>query len=169
MSDTAQTEKKQKKTENSKKTLAKIEPVKKHNEVETPAAETPSFANEEASGVHEQSLITAVRNFLREFGIRKSAAAIRNAVEMPHDEFLPQHAVSALSVLGFKSGFGNISVKKLTKEHLPLIAFLKSGEAVVLKEMQNDTEISMVTFGDKKSPSVMSVEEFKDNFSGVKP
>ena len=53
---------------------------------------------------------------------------------MPHDEFMPQHAVSALSVLGFKASFGNISIKKLEKD-FPLIAFLKNGEAVMLKEM----------------------------------
>ncbi len=166
MSDKAQTEKQKKISEKSKNTLAKIEPLTKHSEVEIPEAENSSYEGEEASGVREESLVYAARNFLREFGIRKSAAAIRNAVEMPHDEFLPQHAVSALSVLGFKSGFGNISLKKITKEHFPMIAFLKNGEAVVVKEIQNDNEISMLRFDDKKSPSVMSVEVFKEEFSG---
>ena len=54
----------------------------------------------------EKLLIGAVRLLLREYGVRKSAAAVRDAVDHPHDNFKPQNAVSALSNLGFKSSFG---------------------------------------------------------------
>ena len=46
----------------------------------------------------ERSLLSATRALLRDYGIRKSAAAVRDAVEMPHDIFGPQtcHALSSL-------------------------------------------------------------------------
>ena len=64
----------------------------------------------------EQSLLVAVRTLLREHGIRKSTAAIRDAVEIPHEKFAPQQAVSALSTLGFKSSFGSVTLKKLSND-----------------------------------------------------
>ena len=42
----------------------------------------------------EKELIGAIRLLLRHYGIRKSGAAIRDAVEMPHDVFGPSQAVS---------------------------------------------------------------------------
>ena len=41
----------------------------------------------------ERSLLWATRALLREYGIRKSAAAVRDAVEMPHDIFGPQNSL----------------------------------------------------------------------------
>ena len=115
MSDTAPTEK-EKKSSKKNTPLGKIETAKIEVDNLEKVEEVPVFVSKEQSDIREKSLITAVRNLLKEFGIRKSAAAIRNAVEMPHDEFMPQHAVSALSVLGFKASFGNISIKKLEKD-----------------------------------------------------
>ena len=165
MSDTAPTEK-EKKSSKKNTPLGKIETAKIEVDNLEKVEEVPVFVPKEQSDTREKSLITAVRNLLKEFGIRKSAAAIRNAVEMPHDEFMPQHAVSALSVLGFKASFGNISIKKLEKDFFPLIAFLKNGEAVMLKEMANENEISIIKFDDKKSSVKISTESFKNDFSG---
>ena len=159
MSDTAPTEKEKSSKKNTP--LGKIETAKIEVDNLEMVEEVPVFVSKEQSDIREKSLITAVRNLLKEFGIRKSAAAIRNAVEMPHDEFMPQHAVSALSVLGFKASFGNISIKKLEKDFFPLIAFLKNGEAVMLKEMANENEISIIKFDDKKSSVKISTESLK--------
>ena len=74
----------------------------------------------------------ATRTFLRSYGVRKSAAAVREAVEMPHDTFAPAQAVSALSSLGFKSSFGSLKLEKLGPEFFPLIAFARDGNAIVL-------------------------------------
>ena len=73
--------------------------------------------------------IETTQQLLREHGIRKSKAALRNAVEIPHENFLANQAVSALSSLGFKASFGNI-VKKFLSEYFPLIAFMKDGKAI---------------------------------------
>ena len=59
----------------------------------------------------EKSLIEATRLLLREFGIRKSGAAIRDAVEIPHSEVGPREAVSALTNFGFKASFGSMKIK----------------------------------------------------------
>ena len=93
--------------------LAKIEPV------QVPA----DSVNEEVTGdeaaaqlqYSEQAVISIVRLLLRHYGVRKSAAAIRDAVEMPHETFGPPQAVSALSALGFKSSFGSLKLSNLPK------------------------------------------------------
>jgi ATP-binding cassette subfamily C protein LapB len=114
----------------------------------------------------ERSLLAAVRVILREHGVRKSMAAIRDAVEMPHDVFAPKQAVSALSVLGFKSSFGSLSVTTLRSEFFPAIAFLKSGEAVVLKEAADEDTVLVVYPQNRNSSAEMSLAEFKADYSG---
>ena len=47
-------------------------------------------AQEKKSDTQEKTLVEATRIFLREHGIRKSGAAVRDAVEMPHEKFMPQ-------------------------------------------------------------------------------
>ena len=54
----------------------------------------------------EQSLLVSTRILLREYGIRRSGASVRDAVESPHDTFGPIEAVSALNSLGFRASFG---------------------------------------------------------------
>ena len=115
--------------------LARITPKQIIEDAEAVAPEAPETKDEKiAIEPNERSLLAAVRVILREHGARKSMAAIRDAVEMPHEVFAPKQAVSALSALGFKASFGSLSVTTLTSEFFPAIAFLKSGEAVVLKE-----------------------------------
>ena len=73
----------------------------------------------------EKSLIEATRLLLREYGLRKSGAAVRDAVDTAHEIFSPAQTVNALTNFGFKSSFGGIKITKLTDEHFPLIAFKK--------------------------------------------
>jgi ATP-binding cassette, subfamily C, bacterial LapB len=115
---------------------------------------------------NEDSLMVAARSFLRQHGIRKSVAAVRDAVEGPHDSFTVKEAVSALSNLGFKSSFGMLKYNKLTQDLFPLIAFLKNGDAVLLHSLADDgapqaTEIS----GTDKASDFDSVA-FRQDFSG---
>ena len=114
----------------------------------------------------EISLLSAVRTFLKLHGIRKSGAAIRDAVEMPHEKFLPKQAVSSLSSLGFKSSFGNISVGKITKEMFPIIAFLNNNSVVVLKEMPSKTLITVIENDKGKDSRTIGLDEFKKIFTG---
>ena len=94
--------------------LGKIRPLKVEastitevpeiEEAELVSSKSSSYDNSEL----EAALIDATVVLLREFGIRKSRAAVRDAVEMPHKIFGPSHAVSALSMLGFKASFGSM-------------------------------------------------------------
>ena len=61
---------------------------------------------EAAVAINEDSLMIAARSFLRQHGVRKSVAAVRDAVEGPHDSFTAKEAVSALSNLGFNPEVG---------------------------------------------------------------
>ena len=114
----------------------------------------------------EKSLLSAVRTLLREHGIRKSGASIRDAVEIPHDKFAPQQAVSALSTLGFKSSFGSVTLKKLSNDLFPLIAFMKDGTARVLKEIADNKKLVVVNFEKRGSPDEVELTEFNKDFSG---
>ena len=147
--------------------LARITPKQIIEDAEAVAPEAPETKDEKiAIEPNERSLLAAVRVILREHGARKSMAAIRDAVEMPHEVFAPKQAVSALSALGFKASFGSLSVTTLTSEFFPAIAFLKSGEAVVLKEAADEDEILVVYPQDRNRTAVMSLAEFKADFSG---
>ena len=67
----------------------------------------------------EKSLISATILVLREYGIRKSGAAVRDAVDISHQYVGPKEAVSALSSLGFKASFGNLNISNLPEEFFP--------------------------------------------------
>ena len=149
--------------------LAKIQPVKveavsEKNKNES-AGDNDTSAENRANKNVENSLLEATQQLLRVHGIRKSGAAIRNAVEMPHESFMANQAVSALSALGFKSSFGNIKLKKLTPDFFPLIAFLNDGTAVVLREINDDNNVIIVEPGKKSSAKTEPLSAFEKNFS----
>ena len=81
-----------------KKVLAKIEPVK----IETANPNVDLLDNAEASVDNsielEKSIISATILLLREYGIRKSGAAVRDAVDISHQYIGPKEAVSSLSI-----------------------------------------------------------------------
>ena len=152
--------------------LGKIEPVKSKNVKvdKTPTIEdaevVASKAGPHTQADHEAALIGATVLLLREFGIRKSRAAVRDAVDMPHKIFAPPQSVSALSMLGFKASFGSMALKKMTEEFFPLIAFKSNGNAVVIKNMPTDGQVTLAS-SDRKRPEItISTEEFIKDFSG---
>ena len=110
--------------------LAKIKPMKLPLDNENDDLTERRSDNQLHS--KEQSLVTSIRMFLRAHGVRKSAAALRDAVETPHDVFGPEQAVSALSSLGFKSSFGSIKLERLTDDFFPLVAFKRDGNSVIV-------------------------------------
>ena len=147
--------------------LAKIEPVK--IEVNQDIIEDEIVQKEDKSikvETSEKSLILSVRVLLREHGVRKSAAAIRDAVEMPHDVFAPKQAVSAISSLGFKASFGNLSLSSITSDFYPALAFLKDGNSVIIKEADEEEEIVVIYPHERNRKEVISKDEFGSQFSG---
>ena len=159
MSEAVAQNKKDNKNEKTADTIGKVDIVKTEQIGVTNADPKDKYAE------IEKLLLSAVRTLLREHGIRKSGAAIRDAVEMPHDKFAPQQAVSALSTLGFKSSFGSVKLKKLSNDLFPLIAFMKEGRAKVLKEI-SDKKLLIVNFEKRGLVEEIEFSEFNKDFSG---
>ena len=124
--------------QNNKIALAKVEPLKV--EMNTSSEESAKQSN---TVELENSLIEATRILLRNYGVRKSGAAVRDAVEISNENVGPKEAVSALSALGFKASFGRLNIQKLSEDFFPLIAFKKSGEAFIVNLNQDDDTLSV--------------------------
>ena len=167
MNDQATKENLEENTSENSQTLGKIDPVKV--EVNQDIVEDEIVKEEDKNikvETSEKSLILAVRVLLREHGVRKSAAAIRDAVEMPHDVFAPRQAVSAMSSLGFKASFGNLSLASMTSDFYPAIAFLKDGNSVIIKEADEEEEIIVIYPHDRNRKELISKDKFGSQFSG---
>ena len=92
-------------SKSSKKTLAKISP----NQIaadDKDGGKVPQIEDLTS----DKAIIEATRLLLRDYGIRKSGAAIRDAIETPHSKVGPKEVVNALSNLGFKASFGSIKI-----------------------------------------------------------
>jgi ATP-binding cassette subfamily C protein LapB len=144
--------------------LAKIEPVK----IATSDVPDAEVTETETRGmeINEASLLDATRTLLRSHGVRKSAAAVREAVETPHDTFEPAQAVSALSSLGFKSSFGSLKLEKLGPEFFPLIAFAHDGNAIVLHGPIDEELVRVSQFGSKGKIETVSSDTVTSSYSG---
>ena len=113
----------------------------------------------------EQSLLVATRVLLREYGIRKSGASVRDAVENPHDTFGPIEAVSALSSLGFKASFGELKASQISNDLLPAIALRADGKAVVLKSREGDV-FQIVDSLQMSSSQSVQLSDYAELFTG---
>ncbi len=143
-----------------KNKIAKIETVKVSSE-----EASPQPADEEAVLSNERNLLEAVRLFLRANGVRKSRAAIREAVETTHQFVGPKEAVSAISNFGFKASFGNLTINNLVDEFFPLIAFCANGQTYLVNSAPLDGKIS-VTEPSENQQKQMDLAEFERDFSG---
>ncbi len=144
--------------------LAKIEPVKieaSSSDIKSPNIEDLSVKNKIEL---EKSLISATILLLREFGIRKSGAALRDSVDISHQYVGPKEAVSALSSLGFKASFGNLNISNLSEEFFPLIAFKKNGEAFFVSTAQTEGKI-FITDSVSRKKTEISTADYKADFS----
>ena len=150
--------------ENNSQSLAKIETTKVLASEDNQAK--PVDASNEKIKVAEKNLLGAVRLLLRTYGVRKSAAAIRDAVEVPHSEYTPIEAVSSLNAFGFQASFGAMPASKIKSSFLPALAFMNDSEVVVVSD--NDEEGYWTIRSDSKSSQYKSVshEEFRNNYSG---
>ena len=147
-----------------KAALAKIEPVK----AEATSPNIESSDNEdvpfEGKIELEKSLISATILLLREYGIRKSGAAVRDAVDISHQYVGPKEAVSSLSSLGFKASFGRLNIANISEEFFPLIAFKKNGESVVVFTAPVDGKISITNPISRKNEE-LSTADYKSDYS----
>jgi ATP-binding cassette subfamily C protein LapB len=150
--------------EKEKTALAKIEPVKIEDTSPDEKASDIEDVQVDRKIELEKSLISATILLLREYGIRKSGAAVRDAVDISHQYVGPKEAVSSLSSLGFKASFGQLNIANLSEEFFPLIAFKQAGEAVVVSSAPVDGKISIINPVNRKKEE-LSTAEFKSDFS----
>lgn len=146
-------------------TLGGIKP-KKSTENEKKMDYSGSSDNELAPDKREKILLENTKLLLREYGIRKSAAAIRDVVDTPFEEFTPSQSVRAISQLGFKCSFGKLKIKKLSDEFFPLIAFMNDGSSVLLKSITDSNEYVCIPLNKKEYSTKISDIDFEKNFSG---
>ena len=144
--------------------LAKIEPIK----IEANSPDIKSSENEDipfdGQTELEQSLISATIFLLKEYGIRKSGAAVRDAVDISHQYVGPKEAVSSLSGFGFKASFGRLNITSLSEEFFPLIAFKKNGEAFIVLTAPVEDKISITNPLSRKKEE-LSTADYKSDFS----
>ena len=140
-------------------TLGKITPIKSDvtNDEES-KTEDISFQEK------EKYIIEATRLLLREYGIRKSGAAIRDSVDITGEFVGPKQAVSALSNLGFRASFGNLKLKNLTDAFFPLIAFNSDGNAHLVTSSHNDDHF-VILDPLKNEKKEVDLSHFKAEFS----
>lgn len=146
----------------SSETSAKV--IKKISPATVTEIETVEAASEKKDLAKEKKIIEATRLLLREFGIRKSGAGIRDAVGSEHQNLGPKEAVSALSNLGFKASFGSIKITQLTDDFFPLIAFNKEGEAFLMNAPNSERKLSLLEPLNKDEIEI-SHKDFKKNYS----
>ncbi len=147
-----------------KTALSKIEPVKIEEN-------SPDLKSSDIEDVQiddkiesEKSIILATILLLREYGIRKSGAAVRDAVDISHQYVGPKEAVSSLSGLGFKASFGNLNIANIGEEFFPLIAFKKNGNAFVVLSAPVDGAV-FITDPLTRTKEEISLKNYKSEFS----
>ena len=81
----------------------------------------------------EVSLLRALQAYLSAEGKAFSIGALRDLGDPGEIKFTVKSAVQALRQLGYKTSFGKLRARRFRETHLPLIAFSKSGEALLVQ------------------------------------
>lgn len=145
--------------------IGKIEP-EKVSAAEGAVDKLAADKKMQSAMTNERSLLNATRLLLREHGVRKSAAAIRDAVQLPHATFTAKEATSALSNLGFKSSFGQISTANITEAFFPAIAFMNDGSVLILLERTDENNLSVLDLSVGNKRVGLSFSDFAKEYSG---
>ncbi|MDG2096167.1 MAG: type I secretion system permease/ATPase [Paracoccaceae bacterium] len=108
----------------------------------------------------------AVRRVCEANGRRKSVASIRRLVGENFETYGPKEACASLQNLGFEATFVNISQKQLELEELPLIAFDKEQNPLVLIERKSDGSYVVIRDKRAKNSEIISQSDFENIFMG---
>ena len=108
----------------------------------------------------------AVRRVCEANGRRKSVASIRRLVGENFESYGPQEACASLQNLGFEATFVNVSQKQIELQELPLIAFDKEQNPLVLIERKSDGSYVVIRDKKAKNSEIISQKDFENIFSG---
>ena len=108
----------------------------------------------------------AVRRVCEANGRRKSVASIRRLVGENFENYGPQEACASLQNLGFEATFVNVSQKQIELQELPLIAFDKEQNPLVLIERKSDGSYVVIRDKKAKNSEIISQRDYENIFSG---
>ena len=108
----------------------------------------------------------AVRRVCEANGRRKSVASIRRLVGENFETYGPKEACASLQNLGFEATFVNVSQKQLELQELPLIAFDKEQNPLVLIERKSDGSYVVIRDKKAKNSEIILQGDFENIFSG---
>ena len=108
----------------------------------------------------------AVRRVCEANGRRKSVASIRRLVGENFENYGPQEACASVQNLGFEATFVNVSQKQIELQELPLIAFDKEQNPLVLIERKSDGSYVVIRDKKAKNSEIISQKDFENIFSG---
>ena len=108
----------------------------------------------------------AVRRVCEANGRRKSVASIRRLVGENFETYGPKEACASLQNLGFEATFVNVSQKQLELQELPLIAFDKEQNPLVLIERKSDGSYVVIRDKKAKNSEIISQRDYENIFSG---
>ena len=108
----------------------------------------------------------AVRRVCEANGRRKSVASIRRLVGENFETYGPKEACACLQNLGFEATFVNVSQKQLELQELPLIAFDKEQNPLVLIERKSDGSYVVIRDKKAKNSEIILQGDFENIFSG---
>ncbi len=127
--------------------------------------EPPKNLESDVETTEEQQILDSVQYLLRNHGIEKSLASIREIAEVSEGSFNFKDAVSTLRNLDFSANVGILSINKLTKGHCPSIITMKNGDIGVLIDVTQDKEFHIYKPNQKENFEKYTKREFKKLFS----
>jgi len=104
-------------------------------------------------------LLRAVQGFLSLDGKAFSTGAIRDLGNPDELKFTAKEAVNALTTLGYRSNFGRLKARSFKRSHMPLIAFNKSGGAVLVEGVERDRRVRFTDFESGKGAQLATLKE----------
>ena len=104
-------------------------------------------------------LLRAVQGFLSLDGKAFSTGAIRDLGNPDELEFTAKEAVNAFTTLGYRSNFGRLKARSFKPSHMPLIAFNKSGGAVLVEGVERDRRVRFTDFESGKGVQLATLKE----------
>jgi ATP-binding cassette subfamily C protein LapB len=93
-----------------------------------------------------EGILHCVQAFLAMNGRAFSIGAIRDLGDPDETVFTAKSAVEALRQLGYQASFGKLPAKNIKPTHLPLIAFSKTGDALILEALDGEEDIQITNF-----------------------
>lgn len=109
--------------------------------------------------LNQDSLLHALQSFLALDGGAFSIGAIRDLGDANQADFNPKSAVEVLLHLGYRANFGRLPIRRLKNAHLPLLAFTKTGGALLVENGDSGKNFKVTSFRQQVEQTFLQREE----------